>query len=293
MKKRIAFFAVVLLLFVGLFLLLCPCRREQLFSALHRPKIAVPAKHPVPAAKGPAAKQPAPPVKVVKKAPCGGHKHKKLLRRKKVVAKKVTKPRKKLPPATTVAKAPLPPKAPEPVAGCVEIRLPLLRPGDIGIKGFVAGSVGYDFVHDKCTGLKEGNGAFGPLPNTLCEESSFPEFCDFSAAEAAFGQKSLMAFSFAMKSGVRYTVRLPRIVAQRGYAVDFYLVRTLLTEPPGTTKALRQIREYDITKTPDMSVLPSCYERGTATMYYSQGDIPVTAGCQIYLNVPRTAWKGP
>lgn len=176
-------------------------------------------------------------------------------------------------------------------SSCVEIRLPALRQGDLGIKGFIAGPGGYDIANDQCLGLKEGNGQYEPLPNDLCSQTT-PVFCDFRRIEAVIGKKGLLTFSFAGKPGAAYTVRLPSIMKTRGWMTDFHLVRALLTQPLGTARAFGEIVQFDDTKTLGMMVLSSCYEDNVATMYYSEQDMSPTAGCQIYLDVPREAWSG-
>lgn len=291
MKKRVAVVAALFSVVIVVLLLCWRCQRKQ--TPPPPPKVAkVVTPAPAPA------KQPAPLAKqVARPSPCGGKKKKKpkpkvVVRRKVVVTKEVTKPKpKERKPTPTQTQKVVTPET-VPATGCVEIHLPALRQGDIGIKGFISGPE-YDLVHDPCTGLKEGNGAFGPLPNTLCQEEP-GAFCDFRYAENVTGHKIRLKFSFRAKPGVAYTLRLPRVVAEeKGYATALYLVRALLPKEQGTTEAYRQTVRFGEANPPGATVQPYCYRRGITVVYYDEKDVPPSAACLTYLNLPPPSWVGP
>lgn len=177
--------------------------------------------------------------------------------------------------------------------GCVEISLPPLRPRDIGVKGFVAG-VNHDIARDNCTGFKaKGDAMFKPLSNELCS-SVLPIVCDSARQEAVIGHPARLKFSFFTKPGIAYVLRFPSFMAtDDSETVVVGLIQSLITEPPGSTRAYRETVQYSKTNNAMMGVPSSCYEGGVATLYYAKSDIPATAGCQLYLFVPRTDWRGP
>ncbi len=178
--------------------------------------------------------------------------------------------------------------------GCVEIHLPPVRRGDIGVKGLIAGRDRNKILHSDCTGFKaQGDTFFSPLPDEICPKT-LPIVCDFARQEEVIGQSVQIKFSFFTKPGIAYVLRLPSFMAtDESETVAVGLVQNLLSREPGSTAAYRETVQYAKTNNAMMGIPSSCYEGGVATVYYTQGDIPATAGCRLYLFVPRTDWKGP